>query len=235
MLIDQPILNVYDHGGCRITCLVTGEEWKQNTYIVTHKSTANTIVVDPGDNAERIIQLIEDVKGKLTNILLTHPHHDHVGVASKLTEHYNISCKLHKEDVRLLLHAPMYALSFANRRIPAIVHFQPFLELCIRTEEPEVRSIHTPGHTKGSVCYIFNGFVLTGDTLLYKRIGRTDLPGGSADAITGSIDKMLNELSGESVIFPGHGKPWTVGEAKQWWQELQGTPPAHTSFDDGLD
>jgi glyoxylase-like metal-dependent hydrolase (beta-lactamase superfamily II) len=234
MLIEQPARIEYEHGGCLIACLVTGEEWKQNTYIVTHKSSSNTIVIDPGGEAELIIRQIVDARGKLAHILLTHAHHDHVGAASKLCEHYNMACRLHKQDVRLLVHAPMYAWSFASKKIPAVSRFQTFEELCLVDEEPSIRALHTPGHTKGSVCYISGGFAFTGDTLLYKRIGRTDLPGSSSDDLSGSVEKLLSALTDETIMFPGHGKPWTIGEAKQWWLELRGKPPVHTSFSDEL-
>lgn len=234
MLSVQPVLLRHEYGGFNITCLVTGEKWKQNTYIVTQKTSSNTILIDPGANAELIIQQIENVSGNLVRILLTHPHHDHVGAASKVSEHFDVACELHKQDVRLLMHAPMYALRFANQSIPAVTHFQPFDELCIHTEEPEVRSLHTPGHTKGSVCYLFNHFVFTGDTLLYKHVGRTDLPGSSPEHISASIEMMLDKLADDTMIFPGHGKPWFAGEAKLWWQGLQDRPPVHTSFIDEL-
>jgi glyoxylase-like metal-dependent hydrolase (beta-lactamase superfamily II) len=221
MLIDQM---QYMLSGCRISCLITGEKWKQNTYIVTHISSSNTVVIDPGDNVECIISNIDDVGGKLTHILLTHPHHDHVGAASEISEHYEMPCKLHREDVRLLAHAPMYAQSFANKKIPAISFFQTFEELNLTEEEPAIKSLHTPGHTKGSVCFIFNGFVFTGDTLLYKRIGRTDLPGSNSEDVLISINNILSLLSDEMFIFSGHGKPWTVAEAKQWWQEHEIIP-----------
>ena len=230
MLIAQPALLEYEYGGCRISCLVTGEEWKQNTYIVTHKSSSNTIVIDPGDNADFIIQQIEDARGKCAHILLTHAHHDHVGAASILSEHYNMACKLHQKDVRLLVHAPMYVFSFAKKKILAVSRFKTFEELCLADEEPTIRALHTPGHTKGSVCYIMDGFVFTGDTLLYQHVGRTDLPGSSAEEIAGSVGKLLNQLHDDIILFPGHGKPWTIGEAKAWWREKEITPQSYDNF-----
>lgn len=217
MLIDQSVLLDYEIHDCQITCLITGEKWKQNTYIVTHTASSNTIVIDPGDNVEYIVQKIEDVGGKLTHILLTHPHHDHVGAASSLSEKYGIACELHKLDVRLLIQAPMYALTFSNKKIPPISNYQSFERLYLIDETPALRSLHTPGHTKGSACYHFDGFVFTGDTLLYKYIGRTDLPGGSLQDLKVSVTNLLSELPGDTVVFPGHGKPWTVRDAEEWW------------------
>lgn len=234
MLKNKATLWEYVLNGCRVICLVTGEKWKQNTYIVFHLATSNTIIIDPGDNPELIIQIIEDAGGKVTRILITHPHHDHVGAVSSLTEYFNIICELHRQDVRLLIHAPMYALRFANQTIAPVTRFVTFEEELIHTLEPEVRLIHTPGHTRGSVCYIINNLVFTGDTLLYKHIGRTDLPGGNSEDITSSIDNIFKEVTGDSILFPGHGKSWSADEAKQWWHEFRGKPLVHTSFNDEL-
>lgn len=226
----QPTLFEYSQCDSNITCIVTGEQWKQNTYIINQTSSSNTIIVDPGSNADLIIKYIQDRCWKVTRILLTHPHHDHVGAASQVSERFNLACELHNLDVRLLMHAPMYALRFANKIILSVPNFEPFDELCISKEEPIVRSLHTPGHTKGSVCYLFNGFVLTGDTLLYKHIGRTDLPGSSEQEISESIIKLLTQLSDKTIIFPGHGKPWIIGEAKAWWRETHMTLPIHNKI-----
>ncbi len=230
MLNDQLITFKYEYGMCRITCLVTGGQWKQNTYIVVHKSSFNSIVIDPGDNAAFIIRQIEDAGGRLAHILLTHPHHDHVGAVSELSEYYGIDCELHKLDVRLLMQVSTYALTFANKIIAPITRFQSFETFSFIEEEPVVRALHTPGHTKGGVCYLFDGFVFTGDTLLNRYIGRTDLPGGSLTDLHRSVTALLAELTDDAVIFPGHGKPWSAGEAKKWWNEHQGNPSAHTSF-----
>lgn len=230
MLIREQVVFEYVQGNCKVTCFVTGNEWKQNTYIVSHLSSATSIVVDPGDGADSIIKCIQDGGGKVSHILLTHPHHDHVGAAEQVSEYFNVSCELHKQDVRLLMHAPMYALRFANKKVIPVTRFQHFEELCIRSEEVDVFSIHTPGHTKGSVCYVFDGFVMTGDTLLNRHVGRTDLPGSSAEEISNSINKLLQDLPNEMIIFPGHGKPWTIAEAKDWWRCTKSCPAKQDSF-----
>lgn len=228
--MERQTLFEYTQGGCDVTCIVTGEEWKQNTYIVTQRTSFNTIIVDPGGYAELIIKYIEDRGGKVSRILLTHSHHDHVGAAAQVSEHFNVPCELHKRDVRLLMHAPMYAMTFANEKIAPVSYFQHFEELSLGSEEPKLLSIHTPGHTKGSVCYLFDSFVMTGDTLLYKHVGRTDLPGSCAEELSGSVASLLSQLHDDVLIFSGHGKPWKAEEAKAWWREKEITPPVHNSF-----
>jgi hydroxyacylglutathione hydrolase len=230
MLREAPARFDYDQGGYHITCLVTGDKWKQNAYLVTHTASSRTVLIDPGDSAEFIIQMLASQGGKVVDILLTHPHHDHVGAVAQLTQHYDLDCKLHKLDLRLLMQAPMYALTFAQKRIPPVTRFQTFEVLQANCGEPAVRSIHTPGHTKGSTCFLFDGFVFTGDTLLNGYIGRTDLPGGSLPALNASVGALLAELPEDTVIFPGHGKPWTIGDARKWWDASSGSPAQHDQF-----
>jgi glyoxylase-like metal-dependent hydrolase (beta-lactamase superfamily II) len=234
MLIDRPPLLEYVFGDCIVTCLVTGAEWRQNAYIVSHRPSRNAVLIDPGDDADLIIKQVQERGETVSRILLTHPHHDHIGAAAQVSAHFKVACELHKQDIRLLMHAPMYALRFANRRILPVPDYQAFETLSVRDGEPVVRSIHTPGHTKGSVCYLFDGFVMTGDTLLCKHVGRTDLPGASAEQIVTSIDLLLSELAGDAVIFSGHGKPWAAGEAKQWWREMAAMPPVHKHFSEEM-
>lgn len=229
MLIDRPPLCTYLFGDCTVTCIVTGAEWRQNSYIVSHGPSAQAVLIDPGDDAEAIISQVKDRGETVTRILLTHPHHDHVGAAAQVSAYFRVPCELHSQDIRLLMHAPMYALRFANKKILPVPDYRGFETLCL-SGAPALRAVHTPGHTKGSVCYLFDGFAMTGDTLLCRHIGRTDLPGASAAQIVMSIDLLLSELADETVLFSGHGKPWTAGEAKQWWQELPVTPPVHRHF-----
>lgn len=232
MLSTNPPLFEYSIGNYSIARIVTGNEWKQNAYIVTQTRSLETIIIDPGDNASYIINYIKNKCGKVTRILLTHAHFDHVGALNEVSEHFNVVCDLHKQDARLLMQAPMYALRFSKKIVDPVSKHQLFEELCIDDNNIPVRSIFTPGHTKGSVCYLFDGFLFTGDTLLNKRVGRTDLPGSKPEAILESIGKLLAELSDDIEIFSGHGKSWTTGEAKEWWHNLRQVPPAHSTFED---
>ena len=227
MLIQHPTLFKYEIGTFNITCIVTAEQWNQNTYIIKNRRSSSTVIVDPGGDADLIAKHIRDIDAKVARVLLTHPHHDHVGAAAQVSEFFNVPCELHRKDARLLHHAPMYALIFANKQIPPVARFELFEELHNPTEEPALRSIHTPGHTKGSTCYLFDGFVMTGDTLLRRRVGRTDFPGGSAVVIAESVSRLLTQLKDKIFIFPGHGKPWTIGEARGWWRDENTSPPEY--------
>jgi glyoxylase-like metal-dependent hydrolase (beta-lactamase superfamily II) len=134
--------------------------------------------------------------------------------------------------MRLLRHAPLYALRFARQEIeqpePFVVFDgQPGFDL---GKQP-IHVIHAPGHTAGSVCYRFDGLVFTGDTLLRQHVGRTDLPGGDAAQLKNSINLLLTGLPEDTILFPGHGRPWTIGEARVWWQKAAAAPPAYNQFE----
>jgi len=207
-------------GEYHVTTLVTGGTWKQNCYLLRHVVTGELAIVDPGADELLIAQSVRDSGGLLRYILLTHAHHDHVGAVASLAREFGVAAHVHRADVRLLHHAPMYAMRFANRRIdmPA-----PYLVL---DEQPGIRLggrrievIPTPGHSSGSVCYVTGGTVFTGDTLLFEHVGRVDLPGADAQQIKASVDRLIQQLSPETIILPGHGKPWNVGEARKWWAQ----------------
>ena len=219
-------------GQCRILRIVTGEAWRENCYLVTDVPSGEMALVDPGDDGDLIIRAVLEDGARLHHILLTHAHHDHVGAVAALCRRFGLACDIHKDDARLLRHAPMYALMFAHRHIEPPAPFrlfedQPVLQL----GERSVQVIHTPGHTFGSVCYDFGGFVFTGDTLLYQCVGRTDLPGGDAKMLAASVSRLVERLPGDTVMFPGHGRQWTLSEAQNWWQEAAASAPQHKHFD----
>ena len=119
-------------------------------------------------------------------------------------------------------HAPMYAMRFEGRKIESP---KPFLEFETDAElqfgESSIKILHTPGHTEGSVCFCFEGFIVTGDTLMYQETKSARLPGSNSDLLVQSISQLLDSVSEETVILPGHGELWTIGQAKNWWSETK--------------
>lgn len=214
-----------------IGTLVTDEPWSENCYYVQHVSSFQTLLIDPGDGADRIARVLREKGGDLKAILITHAHHDHVGAVAGVQQHFNVPCYVHRMDYRLLRQAHTYALVFAGRNM------KPLTKVClfeegdgILTDTWPIRTIHTPGHSPGSVCYCFEGFVFTGDTLLYQHVGRADTPGADPEQLVLSIDRLLKELPEGTVILPGHGRPWSIAEAKSWWQDVQMSPPQYKQF-----
>lgn len=202
----------------RVYRLLTDAAWEQNCYLVHDLPTSKLILVDPGGDVELIERTLSRCRGKLDRILITHPHHDHIGAAAEMVERHGIPCELHREDQRLLRHAPMYAEKFAGRRltIPVSCVFFDALEL-ESVYSRRLVAIHTPGHTKGSVCYWLGSLLFTGDTLLHESGGRTDLPGGCRTSLVDSIERLLRDLPCTTTLLPGHGDVWTIGAARSWW------------------
>jgi hydroxyacylglutathione hydrolase len=219
-------------GPYRILRIVTGEIWRENCYLAIHAPSGQMALVDPGDDADSIIRATVESGTRLQHVLLTHAHHDHVGAVAALYRRFGLACEVHDDDVRLLRHAPMYALRFAQKQIETPAPFRAFKDQpTFHVGEQPVQVIHTPGHTSGSVCYNFGGFVFTGDTLLYQRVGRSDLPGGDPKLLVASVNQLLERLPGDTVVFPGHGRPWTLGEARTWWGGAAGSAPEHKQFE----
>ena len=104
-------------GDVTITTIVTGARWAENCYLVSHSPSGDQVLIDPGGNADAIVQAVLDGAGPLNHILLTHAHHDHVGAVAAVCRRFGLACAVHKADVRLLRHAPLYALSFARQEI----------------------------------------------------------------------------------------------------------------------
>ena len=174
-----------------------------NTYIVAYQGQA--LVVDPGGEAERILAVLRNNNLKLTHILLTHGHFDHIGAVNRLKRETDARVYIHRLDAPAL-EDPAWNLSD---------QFKPNLIICscdVELEEGDtvdfgegLRVIHTPGHTLGGCCYEMGDIVFTGDTILDYSIGRTDFPGGSYDDLMNSINNKLFKLEGDRIFYPGHG------------------------------
>lgn len=225
-------LSAWEVGKFQIQLIKSGAPWKTNCYLVRHLPSGEQAVVDPGDDAETIIQAVLAHGAELRHIWLTHAHHDHVGAVAALCRRFGLACALHKADVRLLRHAPMYALQFAHKDIEMPGPFRPYETASqFQLGGAAVEILHVPGHTAGSVCYAMGGFVFTGDTLLYEHVGRTDLPGGDVAQLKISIERLVKSLPGDTLIFPGHGRTWTVADARFWWQKVINDLPEQKSFE----
>jgi hydroxyacylglutathione hydrolase len=226
LIAETMLLTEITIGGFQLTTFVTGAAWKENCYLVRHVDTDELALVDPGADDGQIVAAIQNHGSMLRHILLTHAHHDHVGAVAALARQFGVPCRLHCNDVRLLHHAPMYAWRFARTRIeapmPYVVHENP-PALFLGGQPIEV--FHTPGHTSGSVCYALGSAVFTGDTLLFQHVGRVDLPGADGELIKASIDGLIRRLPPETVLLPGHGRPWELREARLWWKTAAASLP----------
>ncbi len=189
-----------------------------NCLILGCEKTREALVVDPGDEGDRIFEILNKHGLKLKAILHTHAHLDHVGATHQLQSVTGASVALHSEDLFLHSNLPMQA-EFLGLPNPAPAKIDHLLEdkEQVKIGNLQTQVLHTPGHTPGSVCFHLPGekeVLLTGDTLFAGSIGRTDLWGGSYEKILKSVGKLM-EFRDETEVFPGHGPPTTIARERQ--------------------
>ncbi len=185
-----------------------------NCYIVHSKDEA--VVVDPGDEAERILNFLKDLKVTPKLIVATHTHFDHVLGVEALRMRTRAPFAIHKEDLPLLEVMQERVRQFMGFRVPPPPKVDQFLiqDSTIKVGQETITVLHTPGHSPGSISLAGNGYVFTGDALFNQSIGRTDLPGGDFDTLVHSIKDRLFKLNDETIVHPGHGPETTIGDEK---------------------
>lgn len=185
-----------------------------NCFIAYDEDSHDAIVVDPGDEAEKIISLIEDRKLKVSRIVCTHGHFDHVGAVKRLRERTGAAVMLHKGDLDIYMRADKQGglWGFHIEQPPA-----PDMFLAEGDEVAvgrfRLKALHTPGHSPGGTCLYGEGVILTGDTIFAGSVGRTDFPGGSLTELKKSFARII-ALPPETGIFSGHGPLTTVKNEK---------------------
>jgi len=187
-----------------------------NCYVVYCQDSLECAVVDPGAEADRIFQLIARKSLKPALILNTHGHIDHIGANKDIKEKFNIPLYIHSADSPMLENVQQseMAIFLGAMDSPSPDHLLNDGDK-IKIGESFLRVIHTPGHSPGSVSFLGDGFLLSGDTLFFGGVGRTDLPGGSWKDMESSIKNKILTMPDEMIVLPGHGPITTVGQEKR--------------------
>lgn len=189
-----------------------------NCYIIADEITKECAIVDPGDNAFSIINIIEDNKLRVKYILLTHGHFDHIMAVSKLREKYNVDVIIHEDEAKYLRN-PNFNLSATMDIKPIIIEsYKPIKDNDeIQIGSIKVKAIKVPGHTEASVCYYIESenILIAGDTLFKDSIGRSDLYGGDRATLVNSIKTKLLTLPDNTKVYPGHGQSTSIGYEKE--------------------
>lgn len=187
-----------------------------NCYVVYCQDSLECAVVDPGAEADRIFQLIARKSLKPALILNTHGHIDHIGANKDIKEKFNIPLYIHSADSPMLENVQQseMAIFLGAMDSPSPDHLLNDGDK-IKIGESFLRVIHTPGHSPGSVSFLGDGFLLSGDTLFFGGVGRTDLPGGSWEDMESSIKNKILTMPDEMIVLPGHGPFTTVGQEKR--------------------
>ena len=195
-----------------------------NCYIVEDEETKETMVIDPGGEADNIVEMLDILEANVKYIYLTHCHGDHIGAVSEVKSKKGGKILIHRDDAE--------GLDDENINLSACINMGDIeLEPDSRVDDGdlihvgslEFRVIHTPGHTKGSTSLYCEkeGLLFSGDTLFRGTWGRTDLPTSSFVQIIDSITKKLLVLPGETIVYPGHGKSTLIKEEKPIYLELK--------------
>lgn len=183
-----------------------------NCYFAINKETKEALVIDPGEEAARLMQQIRDQGLTVAAILLTHGHFDHAGAAEELSTLCNAPVYAHEAEKETLESEKLNACWMIGRketyRADLFVKDEQELDLA----GFHIRVLFTPGHTRGGCCYYFpyENVVFSGDTLFQMSVGRTDLEGGSMSQIVRSIQEKLMPLPEQTVVYPGHGEATTI-------------------------
>lgn len=195
---------------------ITGGRMMQNCYFAIEDNTNNAIIIDPGADANMLIDTIEKEKINLKYIVLTHGHFDHIGACKEIKEKYSAPIVICEGEELLIEHSENNLSHMINSKIE--------LKADIVLKDNDIfkfgenlffKALKTPGHTPGGMCLYFENenVLFSGDTLFYGSIGRTDFPYGSSEDLIKSLNR-LKELPDNTVVYSGHGDKTTIGTEK---------------------
>jgi hydroxyacylglutathione hydrolase len=188
-----------------------------NCFIVGCERTKSAVVIDPGDEANKILMALAQSKLTVKYILNTHGHFDHVGGNQKMKDATGADILIHALDAPMLGMLSSFGASFGLN-----VDNSPPADRTIDEGDKitfgdiTLKVIHTPGHSPGGVSFYTDGIVFVGDTLFAGSIGRTDFPGGDFNTLISSIKNKLFPLGDEVRAYTGHGPSTTIGEEKRY-------------------
>jgi glyoxylase-like metal-dependent hydrolase (beta-lactamase superfamily II) len=181
-------------------------------YLIRDHATGRAAVVDPAWDVPSILSLAEKKEVKITDILLTHSHHDHIN---------GIEGVLEKHDAQLHLLKPEAEFWGDCLNLPSLHHGGDKIVL----GETEIEILHTPGHTPGSACYKLGDELITGDTMFVFGCGRCDLAGGDPEVMFNTLRRLKGEMPSSTVILPGHN--YAVKSKVTMKEQIEGNPFFH--------
>lgn len=211
-----------------------------NCSILGDPESREAIVIDPGDEVDRILEILRRHQLKVRAIVSTHTHIDHVGGLAALHRATGAPVLIHQDDLALYRSLDMQA-EWLGIPTPEVIRLPDFVKEgdTLRWGDFGARVLHTPGHTPGSISLVVAesaladqqragasavktadsasgaSLLIAGDTLFQGSIGRTDLPGGSYPQIISSIREKLLVLPDETIVYPGHGETTTIGDERE--------------------
>jgi glyoxylase-like metal-dependent hydrolase (beta-lactamase superfamily II) len=198
----------------RIETLTVGP-LEENCYLVIDESTKRAVLIDPGDEPDRILEALHDSGATLESIWLTHAHFDHVGGLAGVLREHPVPVHMHPLEAPLHERAVDSALRYGIRiEAPPAADCELAEGDRIRVGSQELSVMHVPGHAPGHVAFHNESVVFGGDCLFAGSIGRTDIPFGDRETLDASVARLI-ALGDTLTVYPGHGPATTIGRERQ--------------------
>jgi glyoxylase-like metal-dependent hydrolase (beta-lactamase superfamily II) len=188
--------------------------FEANCYVVGSEKTGEGMLIDPGDEADEILGNVTAQNLKVTLIVLTHGHIDHIGAVKEIKDATKAPIAVHVDDAKSLTKnatSTMFGLSYPAPPTPERLLKDGD---SIKVGDMSFKVLSTPGHSPGSICLFGEGVLFSGDTLFREGIGRSDLPGGNYRELMASLHRLM-ALPEDTVVYPGHGPSTTIGYEKK--------------------
>ncbi len=187
-----------------------------NCFIISDPETNEAVLIDPGSESKRIINLIEVRNLQLLSIMNTHCHIDHIAEVKAIQDHFNAQFFIHEDELPVLNTLGesdgLFGINVSG--VPEVSGFlEPDQEIKIGNNVGKI--LFTPGHSPGGISYAIQNHVFVGDSLFKDSIGRTDLHGGNYEELIASIRSKLFTLPNDTIVYPGHGPITTIEYEKQ--------------------
>ncbi len=189
-----------------------------NAYLLIDEESKEAVIIDLGGDYRAIKDELEKNNASLKYILNTHGHFDHILGEKDAQEVFDVPVYVHEEDKYLVQNLPkqLERFGFAENALPP-ENLKTFTEKdTFKIGDKEIKVIHTPGHTPGSVCFLVGKLLFSGDTLFYTSVGRTDFEGGSFAQLSNSIKEKLFKLDDDIDVYPGHDSKTSIGYEKKY-------------------